>query len=333
MKMEKNEYDIFEYSNEMKLDCSPFKSEEIKDKNIFYGEDFDVKIYLKQIAKFRLLSREEEIECFKKIAQGDKNAKLSIIEANLRFVVNIAKKYIHHGSTYNGLTFSDLIQEGNLGLIKAVDKFDSKYGVKFCTYAIWWIKQSITRALSDKGRTVRIPVNIIEGMKLLEKKQAKLVQKNRREPDIYELAEVLNMAEKSVEHLVKGLKNFIFNDQYSEEFSRPQIDDCEENFYSISLLDRVINDDIKRKIKKILDTLPVREQKILSMRFGLDSSEGSTLNEIGIYFNLSRERVRQLQKEILKKLKNGIHSKTLYNIFTDSFDLPAQRTKKQLNFH
>ncbi|MGA1824515.1 MAG: RNA polymerase sigma factor RpoD/SigA [bacterium] len=307
----KNDNDSCEYGNEAMPDfvC---KSRERENKNIFYGQDYVVKVYLKQIAKFRLLSREEEREYFIKIAQGDTNMKSSVIEANLRLVVNIAKKYMHQG-----LPFSDLIQEGNLGLIRAVEKFDYEYGVKFSTYAVWWIKQRIIRALWEKGRTVRIPVHIIEGMKLMEKKEAEFLQKNQKEPDIYELAEFLEIPAQRVQQLAKRLNPSIFKNHYPEKMSSSKVADWEEDTQNYSPLSRVINDDIKRKIQKVLDTLPMREQKILTMRFGFDSSEGSTLQEIGTQCNLSKERVRQLQKEIIEKLKNGIHSKKLYTMFTN----------------
>ncbi|MGA1825664.1 MAG: RNA polymerase sigma factor RpoD/SigA [bacterium] len=270
-------------------------------------DNYYVKQYLREIAKVRLLSRREEKEFAQRIADGDNQARAEMTKANLRLVVNIAKKYMNHG-----LPFLDLIQEGNLGLMKAVDKFDATRGCKFSTYAVWWIRQGITRALGDKTQTIRIPICAMDTYKSLLKHQYKFIQDKKREPEIPELAESMGISEKKVRELL-DIKNPISFDTYIDYNTYKIIDFIEDKQY-VSAFDRMTNENLKEQLEIALNKLTDIEKNVIKMRFGLESDNSKTLDEIGDEFQLSRERIRQIQQAALKKLKTLHTSKPLSDL-------------------
>ena len=265
-----------------------------------------VRMYLKDIGKVPLLSAEEEIELAKRIEEGDEYAKKQLSEANLRLVVSIAKKYVGRG-----MLFLDLIQEGNLGLIKAVEKFDYRKGYKFSTYATWWIRQAITRAIADQARTIRIPVHMVETINKLIKTQRQLVQELGREPSPEEIADRMNLSVERVREIIK-----ISQEPVSLETPIGEEDD--------SHLGDFIQDDnvpipveaatytlLKEQLLEVIGTLTEREQKVLKLRFGLIDGRGRTLEEVGKEFNVTRERIRQIEAKALRKLRHPSRSKKL----------------------
>ena len=268
--------------------------------------NYYVKLYLLEIAKIPLLSKEKEKEYALKIAQGDKNAKYEMIKANLRLVVNIAKRYLNCG-----LSFLDLIQEGNIGLIRAVEKFDLKHNCKFSTYAIWWIRQGITRSLADKSRTIRIPVHTMESVKALVESHQKFLQENHREPEMAELAESMGLSVQKANELSNLIKNPISVEQPSTEYTDCNLFDYLEDKRYIPALDRLINDNLKEEIQNLLNKLSKREKNVIEMRFGLGLNGAKTLEEVGSRLNLSRERVRQIQHQAMIKLKQPSRLKRL----------------------
>ncbi|MGA1868883.1 MAG: RNA polymerase sigma factor RpoD/SigA [bacterium] len=270
----------------------------------------EIKIYLREIAKVPLLSRKEEKEYALRIAQGDTYAKSEMTKANLRLVVNIAKKYINCG-----LPFLDLIQEGNLGLMKAVEKFDVKRKCKFSTYAIWWIRQGITRAIAEKSQTIRVPVHTMDAVKSLLKHTQKFLQNNHREPDNKELAKSMKISIEKVEELKNIIKSPISIEEPINELGNYNIVDYIEDKQYVSALDRLINDNLSEQIRKVLHTLPERERNVIKLRFGIGVPTTKTLNEVGDQFHLSRERVRQLQQRALARLKEPERLKPLYDFF------------------
>ncbi|MGA1868230.1 MAG: RNA polymerase sigma factor RpoD/SigA [bacterium] len=279
-------------------------SEGEKDKSIN-----SVKIYLREIANVPLLSREQEREYARRIAKGDEKAKSQMAQANLRLVVNIAKKYINRG-----LPLLDLIQEGNIGLIKAIEKFDIKYECKFSTYAIWWIRQTITRALVQKTRTIRVPVHAMETINSLIRIRNKLRQENIKDPDIKDLAQYIGMTEERVIDLLRLIKDPISAEQPLSDFDNNYtIIDYLEDKQSTSALDNIINENLKEKIQNILHTLPPMEKAVIEMRFGLGSHREKTLEEVGNIFNLSRERIRQIQEMALTKIKKSERLSPLFD--------------------
>lgn len=265
-----------------------------------------VRMYLKEIGKVPLLSAEEEIELAKKMEQGDENAKKRLAEANLRLVVSIAKRYVGRG-----MLFLDLIQEGNLGLIKAVEKFDYRKGYKFSTYATWWIRQAITRAIADQARTIRIPVHMVETINKLIRVQRQLLQEKGREPYPEEIAEKMNLPVERVREIQK-----ISQEPVSLETPIGEEED--------SHLGDFIQDDnvpvpaeaaaltlLKEQLVEVLGTLTEREQKVLRLRFGLDDGRARTLEEVGKEFNVTRERIRQIEAKALRKLRHPSRSRKL----------------------
>ncbi|MGA1869401.1 MAG: RNA polymerase sigma factor RpoD/SigA [bacterium] len=274
--------------------------------DIFTEDDYDLKIYLREIAQVPLLSKEKEKECAKRVAKGDHEAKCEMARANLRLVVNIAKKYMNCG-----LSFLDLIQEGNLGLMKAVEKFDLNYGCKFSTYAIWWIRQGITRALADKTRTIRIPLHTLEAINLLNKKHQQLIQEYQREPEIEELAQCMKMSKNKVRDLFDVLKNTISIEEPIAESTNLSIINCLEDRQAVSPLEKAINDNLTERIQKIFCSLSELEQNVVEMRYGFGDSGEKTLEEVGEYFNLSRERIRQIQHRAIAKLREPEQMKLL----------------------
>ena len=282
------------------------------EENKLNGTDYDVKIYLREIAKVPLLSRQKEKEYAERIAKGDKKAKSEMTKANLRLVVNIAKRYINCG-----LPFLDLVQEGNLGLMKAVEKFDLSRECKFSTYAIWWIRQGITRALADKARTIRIPVHTMDAIKSLIKTHQKLLQENKREPDIQEIATTMGISIKKVQELSNVIKNPISVEQPVAEFGNYSIIDYMEDKQSISALDKIIKENLSQQIQKVLHTLTEREKSVVEMRFGIGIQENKTLEEVGDRFNLSRERIRQIQHKAMSRLKEPARLKPLHEFINN----------------
>ena len=265
-----------------------------------------VRMYLKEIGKVPLLSAEEEIELAKRMADGDEEAKKRLAEANLRLVVSIAKRYVGRG-----MLFLDLIQEGNLGLIKAVEKFDYQKGFKFSTYATWWIRQAITRAIADQARTIRIPVHMVETINKLIRVSRQLLQELGREPTPEEIAAELDMPVDRVREILK-----ISQEPVSLETPIGEEEDSH-------LGDFIPDDDIpapaeaaaftllKEQLMEVLDTLTEREEKVLRLRFGLDDGRARTLEEVGKEFNVTRERIRQIEAKALRKLRHPSRSKKL----------------------
>ena len=268
--------------------------------------DDPVRMYLKEIGKVPLLSPEEEIELAKRMELGDENARKRLAEANLRLVVSIAKRYVGRG-----MQFLDLIQEGNLGLIKAVEKFDYHKGYKFSTYATWWIRQAITRAIADQARTIRIPVHMVETINKLIRISRQLLQELGREPTAEELAVEMQMPEEKVREIMK-----IAQEPVSLETPIGEEEDSH-------LGDFIPDDDIpapaeaaaftllKEQLIEVLDTLTEREEKVLRLRFGLDDGRARTLEEVGKEFNVTRERIRQIEAKALRKLRHPSRSKKL----------------------
>ncbi len=272
-----------------------------------HGESLDpIKMYLKEIGKTPLLSFDEEIELAKRYEKGDQKAKEKLIKANLRLVVSIAKKYLGRR-----LSFLDLIQEGNRGLIRGVEKYDWRRGYKFSTYATWWIRQAITRAIADQSRTIRIPVHMVDHINRFYKTQRRLTQKLGREPKVKEIAKEMQMSVDEVENLMKI-------SQQPKSLSTPIGDDREatlEQFISDlnqpTLYDRVSRELLKDALNKVLDTLSPREKKVLIMRFGLDDGKPKTLEEVGREFKVTRERIRQIEVKALRKLKHPSRARKL----------------------
>ncbi len=265
-----------------------------------------VKMYLKEIGKIPLLTKEEEVELAKRIEAGDESAKKELAEANLRLVVSIAKKYIGRG-----MSFLDLIQEGNLGLIKAVEKFDYTKGYKFSTYATWWIRQSITRSIADQGRTIRVPVHMIENINKLTRIQRQLVQELGREPTPEEIAEQMDVEVDKVIDMIRIAQKPISLETPIGEEEDSQLGDFIEDDH-IESPDAVTTQImLKEQLLEVLDTLTPREQQVLRLRFGLDDGRTRTLEEVGNVFDVTRERIRQIEAKALRKLKHPSRSRKL----------------------
>lgn len=266
-----------------------------------------VRMYLKEIGKVPLLSAEEEIELAKKMEAGDQEAKKRLAEANLRLVVSIAKRYVGRG-----MLFLDLIQEGNLGLIKAVEKFDCSKGFKFSTYATWWIRQAITRAIADQARTIRIPVHMVETINKLTRIQRQLVQELGREPSAEEIAEKMDgMTPEKVREIQKiSLEPVSLETPIGEE-DDSHLGDFIEDEGAMSPDDYAANELLKDELNDVLLELTDREEKVLRLRFGLDDGRTRTLEEVGKEFNVTRERIRQIEAKALRKLKHPSRSKRL----------------------
>jgi RNA polymerase primary sigma factor len=258
-----------------------------------------VRMYLSEIGRVNLLTGEEEISLAKRIGKGDQVAKQKLAEANLRLVVSIAKKYIGRG-----LSFLDLIQEGNIGLFRAVEKFDPKRGFKFSTYATWWIRQAITRAIADQARTIRIPVHMVETINKLTHTQRRLLQELGREPTAEELASEMDMDIKKVRHILKISQDIISLEAPVGAEEDSKLGDFIEDDEAVSPAESTNRQIIKENIHLMLQYLSPREQKIIRMRFGLDDGIGHTLEEVGKEFGVTRERIRQIEAKILQKLRD-----------------------------
>ena len=258
-----------------------------------------VRMYLSEIGRVDLLTGDEEIKLAKAIAKGDPVAKQKLAEANLRLVVSIAKKYIGRG-----LSFLDLIQEGNIGLFRAVEKFDPTRGFKFSTYATWWIRQAITRAIADQARTIRIPVHMVETINKLTHTQRRLLQEFGREPTVDELSSEMDMDIKKVRHILKISQDIVSLEAPVGAEEDSKLGDFIEDDDAISPADATNRQIMKENIHYMLQYLTPREQKIIRMRFGLDDGIGHTLEEVGREFGVTRERIRQIEAKILQKMRD-----------------------------
>lgn len=265
-----------------------------------------VRMYLKEIGRVPLLSSDEEIELAKRIEQGDEEAKRRLAEANLRLVVSIAKRYVGRG-----MLFLDLIQEGNMGLIKAVEKFDYLKGYKFSTYATWWIRQAITRAIADQARTIRIPVHMVETINKLIRIQRQLLQELGREPSPEEVAEEMDITPEKVREILKIAQEPVSLETPIGEEDDSHLGDFIEDQDALAPSDAAAYELLKEQLEDVLDTLTDREENVLRLRFGLDDGRTRTLEEVGKVFGVTRERIRQIEAKALRKLRHPSRSKRL----------------------
>ncbi len=268
--------------------------------------DDPVKMYLKDIGKVPLLQPEEETELARRMMDGDEEAKRLLSEANLRLVVSIAKRYMGRG-----MQFLDLIQEGNLGLMKAVEKFDYQKGFKFSTYATWWIRQAITRAIADQARTIRIPVHMVETINKLIRVSRRLLQELGREPLPEEIAKEMDITEERVREIQKIAQDPVSLETPIGEEEDSHLSDFIEDERSTAPTDAVSYTMLKEQLIGVLDTLTPREEKVLRLRYGLDDGKPRTLEEVGKEFNVTRERIRQIEAKALRKLRHPSRSKKL----------------------
>ncbi|GBF10159.1 RNA polymerase sigma factor RpoD [Tepidibacillus infernus] len=265
-----------------------------------------VRMYLKEIGRVPLLSAEEEIELAKRIEKGDEEAKRRLAEANLRLVVSIAKRYVGRG-----MLFLDLIQEGNMGLIKAVEKFDYRKGYKFSTYATWWIRQAITRAIADQARTIRIPVHMVETINKLIRVSRQLLQDLGREPSPEEIAKEMDLSTEKVREIMKIAQEPVSLETPIGEEDDSHLGDFIEDQDALAPSDAAAYELLKEQLEDVLDTLTEREENVLRLRFGLDDGRTRTLEEVGKVFGVTRERIRQIEAKALRKLRHPSRSKRL----------------------
>ncbi|MBM4762321.1 RNA polymerase sigma factor RpoD [Bacillus sp. B15-48] len=265
-----------------------------------------VRMYLKEIGRVDLLSAEEEINLATRIEEGDEEAKRRLAEANLRLVVSIAKRYVGRG-----MLFLDLIQEGNMGLIKAVEKFDYRKGFKFSTYATWWIRQAITRAIADQARTIRIPVHMVETINKLIRVQRQLLQDLGREPTPEEIAEDMDLTPEKVREILKIAQEPVSLETPIGEEDDSHLGDFIEDQDATSPSEHAAYELLKEQLEDVLDTLTDREENVLRLRFGLDDGRTRTLEEVGKVFGVTRERIRQIEAKALRKLRHPSRSKRL----------------------
>ncbi len=286
--------------------------EDERDKELFeqalsdIGLDDPVKMYLKDIGRVPLLSGDDEIELARKMQEGDEDAKQRLSEANLRLVVSIAKRYVGRG-----MLFLDLIQEGNLGLMKAVEKFDYQKGFKFSTYATWWIRQSITRAIADQARTIRIPVHMVETINKLTRVSRMLLQENGREPTPEEIAKAMEIDVAKVREIQKIAQDPVSLETPIGEEEDSHLGDFIEDDKTQTPGDSVAGILLKEQLLSVLDTLTPREEKVLRLRYGIDDGKPRTLEEVGKEFNVTRERIRQIEAKALRKLRHPSRSRKL----------------------
>ena len=268
--------------------------------------DDPVKVYLKEIGRVPLLTPEEEIEYAMRIADNDPVAKKRLAEANLRLVVSIAKRYVGRG-----MQFLDLIQEGNMGLIKAVDKFDYTKGFKFSTYATWWIRQAITRAIADQARTIRIPVHMVETINKVKKANSQLLHQNGKEPTPEEIADFLDMPAEKVREILRVSQEPVSLETPIGEEEDSHLGDFIPDDDALAPADAASMSLLKEQLDEVLKTLTPREAKVLSLRFGLKDGNPKTLEDVGKEFNVTRERIRQIEAKALRKLRHPSRSKKL----------------------
>lgn len=326
MPMGEEQFDrILEALEQNNVDVLRITEDDVDDEEIILAEEEDVdvetidlsipdgvsiedpvRMYLKEIGKVPLLSAEEEIELAKKMELGDADAKKRLAEANLRLVVSIAKRYVGRG-----MLFLDLIQEGNLGLIKAVEKFDYRKGYKFSTYATWWIRQAITRAIADQARTIRIPVHMVETINKLIRVSRQLLQELGREPAPEEIAEEMNMPVERVREILKISQEPVSLETPIGEEEDSHLGDFIQDDNVPVPADAAAFTLLKEQLVEVLGTLTEREQKVLRLRFGLDDGRARTLEEVGKEFNVTRERIRQIEAKALRKLRHPSRSRKL----------------------
>jgi RNA polymerase primary sigma factor len=290
-------------------DVFPVESEEVEiDLTIPEGIALDdpVRMYLKEIGRVPLLSAPEEVALARKVEAGDEYSKRRLAEANLRLVVSIAKRYVGRG-----MLFLDLIQEGNLGLIKAVEKFDYRKGYKFSTYATWWIRQAITRAIADQARTIRIPVHMVETINKLIRVSRQLLQTLGREPSAEEIAEEMEMSPERVREIIKIAQEPVSLETPIGEEEDSHLGDFIEDQDAPAPAEAASFRLLKEQLEDVLNTLTPREEKVLRLRFGLDDGRARTLEEVGQIFNVTRERIRQIEAKALRKLRHPSRSKKL----------------------
>ena len=309
--------DVTEYFNDdndkidedIENDLESFESAENMDQILSQkglAIDDPVKMYLKEIGKVPLLTPEREAELSKRMSEGDEKAKQELVEANLRLVVSIAKRYLG-----KGLFFLDLIQEGNLGLMKAVSKFDYTKGYKFSTYATWWIRQAITRAIADQARTIRIPVHMVETIHKVTKVQRQMLQECGRDVSADEIAKEMNMSSDKVREIIKIAQDPISLETPVGEEEDSHIGDFIEDDMSPAPADAASYTLLREQLCEVLHTLTPREEQVLKLRFGLEDGRTRTLEEVGQQFNITRERIRQIEAKALRKLRHPSRSKKL----------------------
>ena len=268
--------------------------------------DDPVKVYLKEIGTVPLLSSEEELELAKRVVEGDEKAKKRLSEANLRLVVSIAKRYLGRG-----MHFLDLIQEGNLGLMKAVEKFDYTKGFKFSTYATWWIRQAITRAIADQARTIRIPVHMVETMNKVRRVSGQLLHNHGREPTPEEVAEELNMPVEKIREIMRASQDPLSLETPIGEEDDTHLGDMVPDGDALAPVEEASHVLLREQLMDVLGTLTPRERKVLQMRFGISGGRPHTLEEVGKEFDVTRERIRQIEAKALRKLRHPSRSKKL----------------------
>lgn len=314
--------EFYEYLNEQGIDVvndTDFEApdeDDLKDEEEFDLNDLSVppgvkindpvRMYLKEIGRVPLLTAEEEIELAERIEKGDEEAKRRLAEANLRLVVSIAKRYVGRG-----MLFLDLIQEGNMGLIKAVEKFDHRKGFKFSTYATWWIRQAITRAIADQARTIRIPVHMVETINKLIRVQRQLLQEYGREPTPEEVAEEMGLTPEKVREILKIAQEPVSLETPIGEEDDSHLGDFIEDQDALAPSEAAAYELLKEQLEDVLDTLTDREENVLRLRFGLDDGRTRTLEEVGKVFGVTRERIRQIEAKALRKLRHPSRSKRL----------------------
>ena len=271
-----------------------------------------VRMYLKEIGRINLLTSEEEYEYALQVEEGNEDAKRILAESNLRLVVSIAKRYVGRG-----MAFLDLIQEGNIGLMKAVDKFNPSKGYKFSTYATWWIRQAITRAIADQARTIRVPVHMVETINKLARIQRTLTQELNREPTDKELSEKLGISEEKVREVMKISQEPVSLETPIGEEDDSHLGDFVPDERTMSPEEYATAELLKEELESVLDTLTEREEKVLKLRFGLEDGQCRTLEEVGQIFGVTRERIRQIEAKALRKMRHPSRSKKLKDFLTD----------------
>lgn len=267
-----------------------------------------VKLYMREIGRIPLLTPEQELAIGERILAGDETAKNEMVEHNLRLVIGVARKYIGHA----GMTFMDLVQEGNIGLIKAADKFDPSKGYKFSTYATWWIRQTIGRAVQEQSRTIRIPVHMVETAAKMNKAIRKLTQELEREPQVEEIAAEMGISADKIKFLFEANRDPLSLDNRVNDEDDATVGDLVADTSIETPLAAMIKEDNKNMLIAVLDTLSQREKEVMMMRFGLEDDKPRTLEEIGTHFGVTRERIRQIETKALRKLRNPIRSKMLH---------------------
>lgn len=305
--------EIVEDMGEIKIDDIELSYEESKEENSGAASseqsitiDDPVKVYLKEIGRVPLLTSDEEVELAIRISDGDVQAKQRLSEANLRLVVSIAKRYLGRG-----MQFLDLIQEGNLGLIKAVEKFDYTKGFKFSTYATWWIRQAITRAIADQARTIRIPVHMVETINKVKKVQSQLLHQNGHEPSPDEIAEEIDMPVDKVREIMRVAQEPVSLETPIGEEEDSHLGDFIPDNDAPAPADAASHTMLREQLSDVLATLTPREEKVLRLRFGLEDGRSRTLEEVGKEFNVTRERIRQIEAKALRKLRHPSRSRKL----------------------